>query len=75
MLSFAAPLGPIGSGDSQGLVGEFGEGKIAAFGDSNGFFAMEFDLEDGHKSVAGMNDSSYDWKNFVLNTFDWLSSD
>lgn len=70
-----AEMGPIGSGDSQGLVGEFGEGKIAAFGDSNGFFAMEFDLEDGHKSVAGMNDPSYDWKNFVLNTFDWLSLD
>ena len=64
---------PIGHGDSQGLVGQFGKGKIAAFGDSNGFVAMVFNDDEGKKSKVGMNQLSFDWKNFVLNTFDWLS--
>ena len=50
-------------------------GKIAAFGDSNGFFAMQIETDHEHKLTVGMNDPSYDWKNFVLNTFDWLASD
>jgi len=65
--------GPIGKGNSQGLAGDFGKGKVAAFGDANGFVAMVFDEGDGRKIKAGMNDPNYDWKNFVLNTFDWLS--
>ena len=66
--------GPIGRGNSQGLAGFYGKGKVVAFGDSNGFTAMIFDNEDGSKMYAGMNSKGYDWKNFVLNTFDWLSN-
>lgn len=65
--------GPIGKGNSQGLAGNYGKGKIAAFGDSNGFTAMVFNNEDGSKMYAGMNTEGYDWKNFVLNTFSWLA--
>ena len=65
--------GPLGSGNSQGLAGFYGKGKVVAFGDSNGFTAMIFNNEDGSKMYAGMNSEGYDWKNFVLNTFDWLS--
>ena len=65
--------GPLGRGNSQGLAGFYGKGKIVAFGDSNGFTAMIFNNEDGSKMYAGMNSEGYDWKNFVLNTFDWLS--
>ncbi len=65
--------GPIGRGNSQGLAGFYGKGKVVAFGDSNGFTAMIFENEDGSKMYAGMNSKGYDWKNFVLNTFDWLS--
>jgi hypothetical protein len=65
--------GPIGEGNSQGLAGMFGKGKIVAFGDANGFTAMVFDEGEGREFKAGMNDIDYDWRNFVLNTFDWLS--
>ena len=65
--------GPEGRGNSQGLAGTYGSGKIAVFGDSNGFTAMIFNKQDGSKMYAGMNTEGYDWKNFVLNTFSWLS--
>ena len=64
--------GPLGSGNSQGLAGFYGDGRIAAFGDSNGFAAMIFE-DDISKDFVGMNDKTYDWRNLVLNTFDWLS--
>jgi hypothetical protein len=64
--------GPIGSGDSQGLAGAYGKGRVVALGDSNGFVAMVVDDDNSH-NIAGMNDPKYDWRNFVLNTFDWLS--
>ena len=64
--------GPVGSGNSQGLAGFYGDGRIAAFGDSNGFAAMIFE-DDVSEDFVGMNDEAYDWRNFVLNTFDWLS--
>ena len=64
---------PEGRGNSQGLAGHFGNGKIAAFGDSNGFVAMVFDNGDGTKDRVGMNSPAFGWYNFVLNTFDWLS--
>ena len=67
-------IGPEGKGNSQGLAGVYGSGKIAAFGDSNGFTAMVFNMEDGTKMYAGMNTEGYDWKNFVLNTFRWLTN-
>tara|TARA_B100000989_G_scaffold202979_1_gene153596 strand:+ start:1053 stop:1967 length:915 start_codon:yes stop_codon:yes gene_type:complete len=67
-------VGPEGRGDSQGLVGTYGLGKIAVFGDSNGFTAMIFNMQDGSKMYAGMNTDGYDWKNFVLNTFSWLTN-
>ena len=60
----------MGNGNSQGLAGFHGEGRVAAFGDSNGFAAMIFE---GNDSGVGMNDEAYDWRNLVLNTFDWLS--
>ena len=61
-------------GNSQGLAGNYGNGKVAAFGDSNGFTAMIFNMGEGNKMYAGMNTPGYDWKNFVLNTFHWLSN-
>ncbi len=68
-------VGPIGMGNSQALAGSVGEGKIVAFGDSNGFTAMNFKLEDGSSLSAGMNTENHDWKQFVLNTLHWLSGD
>ena len=67
-------IGPEGRGNSQGLAGNYGNGKVAAFGDSNGFTAMIFNMGEGNKMYAGMNTPGYDWKNFVLNTFHWLSN-
>ena len=67
-------IGPEGKGNSQGLAGMYGSGKVAAFGDSNGFTAMVFNMDDGTKMYAGMNTVGYDWKNFVLNTFRWLTN-
>jgi len=66
-------VGPSGKGNSQGLAGEIGLGRVVALGDSNGFVAMLFDEEDGSKQAAGMNLKEYDWKQFVLNTLHWLS--
>jgi len=68
-------VGPIGMGTSQALAGNFGEGKIVAFGDSNGFTAMIFTEEDGSILPAGMNIDHYDWKQLVLNVLHWLSQD
>lgn len=68
-------VGPIGMGDSQGLAGLLGKGRVVAFGDSNGFTAMNFKLEGGDSISAGMNTEGYDWKNLVLNTLHWLSRD
>ena len=64
---------PEGRGNAQGLAGHFGDGKIAAFGDSNGFVAMVYDNGDGTEDRVGMNSPAFDWHNFVLNTFDCLS--
>ena len=66
-------VGPVGMGTSQALAGEFGEGRIVAFGDSNGFTAMVFNEEDGSTISAGMNTEHYDWKQLVLNVLHWLS--
>tara|TARA_B110000503_G_C7116040_1_gene400389 strand:+ start:97 stop:1020 length:924 start_codon:yes stop_codon:yes gene_type:complete len=68
-------VGPIGRGNSQGLAGNVGKGKVVAMGDSNGFTAMIFKNDDGTKDKAGMNQEEYDWKLFVLNTLNWLSTD
>jgi hypothetical protein len=67
-------IGPEGKGNSQGLAGMYGSGKVAAFGDSNGFTAMVFNMDNGTKMYAGLNTEGYDWKNFVLNTFRWLTN-
>jgi hypothetical protein len=66
-------VGPKGKGNSQGLAGEIGKGKVVALGDSNGFVAMIFNEDDGSTQAAGMNLEGYDWKQFVLNTLHWLS--
>ena len=34
-------------GNSQALAGSVGEGRVVAFGDSNGFTAMNFTFDDG----------------------------
>jgi hypothetical protein len=68
-------VGPIGRGNSQGLAGNVGEGKVVAMGDSNGFTAMIFKNDDGTKDKVGMNHEEYDWKQFVLNTLYWLSTE
>ena len=62
-------------GNSQALAGSLGEGKIVAFGDSNGFTAMNFRLEDGSSRAVGMNTENHDWKQFVLNVLHWLSGE
>lgn len=65
-------VGPEGSGTSQCLVGTVGKGKVVAFGDSNGFSAMQFDAENS-EMTAGLNDSDYDWKQIVRNVLYWLN--
>jgi hypothetical protein len=62
-------------GASQALAGNFGGGKIVAFGDSNGFTAMIFTEADGSTLSAGMNTDHYDWKQLVLNVLHWLSQE
>ncbi|MDH4019076.1 MAG: hypothetical protein OEU84_05695 [Xanthomonadales bacterium] len=68
-------VGPVGMGDSQALAGEVGEGRVLAFGDSNGFTAMNFEQEDGSAKSLGMNTAHHDWKQMVLNSLHWLSRD
>ena len=68
-------VGPIGMGNSQALAGSVGEGRIVAFGDSNGFTAMNFTLEDGSSVSAGMNTENHQWKQLVLNVLHWLSGE
>ena len=68
-------VGPIGMGNSQALAGSVGEGKIVAFGDSNGFTAMNFKLEDGSSVSAGMITENHQWKQLVLNVLHWLSGE
>jgi hypothetical protein len=68
-------VGPVGMGNSQALAGSVGEGKIVAFGDSNGFTAMNFKPEDGPSLSVGMNTRNHDWKQLVLNVLHWLSGD
>ena len=67
-------VGPIGRGNSQGLAGKVGKGKVVAMGDPNGFTALIFKNDDDTKDKAGMNQEEYDWKQFVLNTLHWLSN-
>lgn len=71
----ATGVGPVGRGNSQGLAGKVGKGKVVALGDSNGFTAMLFDNADGSEQAAGMQLEEYDWKQFVLNTLRWLSGE
>jgi hypothetical protein len=68
-------VGPVGMGNSQALAGSVGEGKIVAFGDSNGFTAMNFKQEDGSSVSAGMNTENHQWKQLVLNVLHWLSGE
>ena len=68
-------VGPVGMGNSQALAGTVGQGRIVAFGDSNGFVAMNFENEDGSPWSVGMNTKGYDWRQFVLNVLHWLSGD
>lgn len=72
-IEHSSGVGPSGKGNSQGLAGHYGQGKIAAFGDSNGFIAMDVKLGNGELLSAGMHVKDYDWKQFVLNTLHWLS--
>ena len=65
-------ISPKGEGDSQGLAGRFGKGKIMAMGDCNGFTAMYVNTG-GKRFYAGMQVEEYDWRQFVLNTIHWLS--
>ncbi|HKJ16297.1 MAG TPA: hypothetical protein VJ984_02970 [Xanthomonadales bacterium] len=71
----ATGVGPVGMGNSMALAGTLGEGKVLAFGDSNGFTAMNFDNEDGSEMSLGMNTAHLDWKQMVLNSLHWLSGD
>jgi hypothetical protein len=63
---------PSGKAESQGLAGNFGKGKVVALGDCNGFTAMYMMMK-SKKFSAGMQVAEYDWKQFALNTFHWLS--
>ena len=64
-------LGPLNQGNSQGLVGPVGKGKLIALSDCNGFTSMYMGKE--KKVYAGMQVKPYDWKQFVLNSLHWLS--
>ena len=44
----------------------YGSGKIAVFGDSNGFTAMVFNMDDGTKMYAGMNTEEIYFLNLKL---------
>ncbi len=72
MIKWSSGL-PSNLGNSQGLAGNIGKGKVAAFGDCNGFTAMYVSSKNGEKFSAGMQVEAFDWKQFVLNTFHWLS--
>ncbi len=61
-----------GTAISQALAGNFGKGKVAAFGDCNGFTAM-YVMSGKTKFTAGMQVADYDWKQLALNTLHWLS--
>jgi len=61
-----------GTANSQALAGKFGKGKVAAFGDCNGFTAM-YVMSNNTKFSAGMQVPDYDWKQLALNTLHWLS--
>jgi hypothetical protein len=61
-----------GTANSQALAGNYGKGKVAAFGDCNGFTAMYVMIKSS-KFSAGMQVPEYDWKQFALNTLHWLS--
>lgn len=74
-LKHSTGVGPIGMGNSQGLAGKVGKGRVLAFGDSNGFTAMNFKKEDGGHTSSGMNTEGHDWKQFVLNSLHWLSGE
>lgn len=71
----ATGVGPTGMGNSQALAGNVGDGKIVAFGDSNGFTAMIFEGDNGSSVSAGMNTEHHNWKQLVLNVLHWLSGD
>jgi hypothetical protein len=64
---------PSGMVSSQCMAGPVGKGKLVALGDCNGFTAM-YMKSGGKKISAGMQVANYDWKQFVLNTFHWLSN-
>jgi hypothetical protein len=68
-------VGPVGMGNSQALAGRLGDGRIVAFGDSNGFTAMDYEMEDGSSRSIGMNTENHQWKQFVLNVLHWLSGE
>lgn len=68
-------VGPVGSGDSQGLAGRVGRGRVVAFGDSNGFTALLFPGPDGTTRALGMNTPHHDWKRLVRNVLRWLAPD
>lgn len=63
---------PSGTAESQGLAGNYGKGRVVALGDCNGFTAM-YVMMKSKKFSAGMQVAEYDWKQFALNTFHWLS--
>jgi len=65
-------LGPLDQGNSQGLAGSVGKGKLLALSDCNGFTSMYIGKE--KKVFAGMQVKPYEWKQFVLNSLHWLST-
>lgn len=65
---------PSSLGNSQCLANCYGKGKVLALGDCNGFTAMYVNNKNGDKLPAGMQVANYDWKQFVLNSFHWLSN-
>ena len=74
-LKHATGVGPVGMGNSQALAGTVGEGRVVAFGDSNGFTAMNFKQEDGSSVSVGMTTENHQWKQLVLNVLHWLSGE
>ena len=64
-VEYSPDIGFEGKGNSQGIAGMYGSGKVAAFGDSNGFTAMIF-LDDKKASLKDKEDITEKLSSLIL---------
>ena len=64
-VEYSSDIGFEGKGNSQGIAGMYGSGKVAAFGDSNGFTAMIF-LDDKKASLKDKEDITEKLSSLIL---------